>query len=120
MYPTLSFGVMHKILQLKILVELLDFGYLIGGNCTASVWYSYMVHIIFKLKVQKYFGTLLENHEKVLCSGSKTKICEWDLADKCYLNLFRQNSKFRSGRARPSQKKSAGPRPTQFPTFCHL
>jgi len=50
MYLTLSFGVMHKTLQPKIIVELLDFGYLIGGNCTASVWFSYMAHIIFKLK----------------------------------------------------------------------
>jgi len=31
----------------------------LGGNCTASVWFSYMVHVILKLKVQKYFSTLL-------------------------------------------------------------
>jgi len=30
----------------------------LGGNCT-SVWFGYMVHVIFKLKVQKYFSTLL-------------------------------------------------------------
>jgi len=54
----------------------------LGGNCTASVWFSYMVHDKFKLKVQNYFGTLLGNHEKVICSGRKIKICEKDLADK--------------------------------------
>jgi len=30
----------------------------LGGNCIASVWFSYMVHVIFKLKVQKYFSIL--------------------------------------------------------------
>jgi len=70
-YLTLPIGVMHKILQLDILVGLLDCScYLLqemhafwklGGNCTASVWFSYMAHVIFKLKVQKYFGTLLGN-----------------------------------------------------------
>ena len=27
----------------------------LGGNCMASVWFSYMVHVIFKLKSTKIF-----------------------------------------------------------------
>jgi len=30
----------------------------LGGNCTASVWFSYMAHVIIKFKVQKYFSML--------------------------------------------------------------
>jgi len=51
----------------------------LGGNCIASVWFNYMVHAIFKLKVQKYFSIL---KGKSLCSGTKMKIYEKDLADK--------------------------------------
>jgi len=54
----------------------------LGGNCTGSVCFSYIVHIIFKLKVQKYFSTLLGKSCKVICSGRKMKVCEKDLADK--------------------------------------
>jgi len=30
----------------------------LGGNCIASLWFSCMVHVIFKLKLQKYFSIL--------------------------------------------------------------
>jgi len=51
MHLTLSFGFTHKILHLHILVVIYNRKCMHCGNCIASIWFSYMVHVIFKLKV---------------------------------------------------------------------